>query len=72
MGALAAINFFFSLCMLATDYWLEWKAKEFDSIAATCFAVNMIFLVDMVMNFVVLGPIEVFKTKGFLYLELLT
>ena len=41
--------------MLAADNMLVWKATNFHIISGFCIVVNCIYLVDMVMNFVVLG-----------------
>ena len=54
-GVLASFNLFFSIFMLAVDNMLVWKATNFEIIAAFCMVVNCIYLVDMIMNFVVLG-----------------
>ena len=56
--------------MLVTDNMLVWKAAKFDIISGFAIVINGIYLVDMIMNFVVLGFKQVWKTKGFLYLEL--
>ena len=70
MGTLAMTNLLFSIFMLVSDNFLIWKAKYFNCIAALALLFNTLFLFDLIMNFIVLGPTNVWKTKRFLYLEL--
>ena len=62
MGALACLNFAFSMVLVlmdrTTSYWVE---KYFIVVVVIAMALNMLFIGDLVINFVVLGPTTIWK-----------
>ena len=70
-GTLVASNLLFSIIMLTADEGIEWKTENFNIIAPVAILINLIFLVDMVANFIVLGPKNVWKARKPVFLELL-
>ena len=71
MGVLAGVNLIFSIFMLLVDNWLLWKVEVFHIISSLALFFNFIYLVDMIMNFAVLGPKNIWKNKASLYLKLI-
>ena len=58
------------LCLNDGDDFYE-KKKYFDSIVPIALFLDVIFIFDMVINFVVLGPKSIWKEKKYIYYELL-
>ena len=72
MGALTITNFFFSIFLLIADQTTHWKYEHFISISSVAIGLQMVFLVDMIINFTVLGFRHVWKEKKVIYVELVT
>jgi len=47
-----------------------WQFDEFALIVVVSFCINLVFVGDLVLNFVVLGPKNIFKEKKFIFFEL--
>lgn len=71
MGTLTILNFSFSVFILYADQTLYWKTDKFYEISSCALLLNLIFLVDMIFNFIVLGFQNVWKEKRVIYVELL-
>ena len=70
MGSLAITNLFFSVVLLGSYEALSFR-DVFDPLIITILVVNLFFLFDMMANFIVLRPVNVWRNKKFLYLELI-
>lgn len=70
MGVLTFVNLVFSIFLIVADFMLIWKVEYFKLISGLALFINAVYFLDMVMNFVVLGPKNVWKSKTLLYLEL--
>ena len=70
-GSLVAINLLWSIILLTADEGIEWKTKNFDGIATVSILINVIFLADMVANFIVLRPKNVWKDRKPVFFELI-
>ena len=70
-GSLTATNLLFSIIMLTVDEGIEWKTENFHIIAPIAIIINLIFLVDMVANFIVLRPKNVWKARKPVFFELI-
>ncbi len=70
-GLLMFVNVIFTVFLIIADQTVYWKAEHFWAIMFTSLALNMIYVGDMVVNFVVLRPANVWKEKKFVYLELI-
>ena len=71
MGILAMINMGFSVVLLQSFGNIEFKMAHETGLLTLCLIVNGIFLIDMIVNFIVLKPKNVWAEKKFLYLELI-
>ena len=71
MGALLVSNLTFSVFLLYADLAIYWKANHFWGIMVTAVFINFVFFVDLIANFLVLGPKNVWKEKGFMYIEVI-
>ena len=72
MGTLTVTNFFFSIFLLIADQTLYWKFEHFVSISCVAILLQMVFLVDMIINFSILGFRHVWKEKKVIYVELIS
>ena len=70
-GSLCAANLVFSIFMLTSDMSIEWKTTNFKYIAPIAIILNLIFFVDMIANFIVLRPLNVWKFRKPVFFELL-
>ena len=70
-GSLCATNLLFSIILLTADEGVEWKIENFDIIAIVASIINLMFLADMVANFIVLRPKNVWKARKPVFFELL-
>ena len=71
MGALLISNMMFSVFLVVADQSIYWKVDNFWGIMVTAMIINLVFLVDLIANFIVLGPKNVWKEKGFMYIEVI-
>ena len=71
MGCLTILNVLFSIILLSLDYAIEFKAQNFYIIAGICIFINTIYLVDLIMNILVLGWMNMVKEKKILLCEIL-
>ena len=72
VGALACLNVAFTIFLVVIDRTTSlWLDEEFTFISVLSIVLNVIFIVDLVINFAVLGPRTVWKEKKYLYFELL-
>lgn len=72
MGVLACLNVLFSTFLVLVDRTTSyWKDIYFMAIVGTAITLNMIYVIDLVINFVVLGPTTIWKEKKYIYYELL-
>ncbi len=69
-GFLMFVNVIFTVFLIIADETIFWKAENFYAIMYTSLVLNMVYVVDMIANFVVLRPVNVWKEKKFVYLEL--
>mmetsp|Transcript_45970 Transcript_45970/g.60921 ORF Transcript_45970/g.60921 Transcript_45970/m.60921 type:complete len:268 (-) Transcript_45970:310-1113(-) len=72
MGVLTGINVAYSLLLLLIDRaTVYWKETFFVPIAVIAIFISLVFTVDMIVHFVVLGPHSCWKEKKYIYYELL-
>ena len=71
MGCLTILNVLFSIVLLSLDYAIEFKAQNFYIIAGFCIFINTLYLVDLIMNILVLGWSNMVKEKKILLCEIL-
>ena len=70
MGTLAITNMVFSIVLLGTYEELSFR-DVFDPVIIIILVVNLFFFFDMMANFIVLRPVNVWNNKKFLYIELI-
>ena len=70
MGSLAITNMIFSIILLGSYEVLSFR-DVFDPVIIIVLIVNLFFFFDMMANFIVLRPVNVWNNKKFLYLELI-
>ena len=72
MGVLVGLNFSFSMFLVLNDgdNFYE-QSQYFVAIFSSATTLNMIFTADLVLNLVFLGPINVWKEKKYLCVEML-
>ena len=71
MGVLVLLNVGYTIFLILMDRTTTiWQYNQFKSIAILSSLINFIFIVDLVLNFVVLGPKNIWKEKKFIYFEL--
>ena len=71
MGTLAIINITFSIILLFSYGDLNFKLAHYDALIGVTMTVNGFYFLDMLANFIVLRPSNVWNEKKFLYLELI-
>ena len=71
MGVLASMNVAFSLILCVVDRTTSTVENFFTIVAVVAVILNLVFVVDLIVNFVVLGASTIWKEKKYLYYELL-
>ena len=70
-GVLAILNLMFSVFFVLMDDEHEWVVTHFMAIAVVSILVNIVFFIEMMAFFIVLGVKNVWKNKRVVFCELL-
>ena len=71
VGVLVLLNVGYTIFLMLMDRTTTiWQYNQFKSLAILSSLINFVFIIDLVLNFVVLGPKNIWKEKKFIYFEL--
>ena len=71
VGVLVLLNFGYTIFLVYVDRTTTvWQYEKFKILAILSSLVNFIFIIDVVLNFVILRPKNIWKEKKFIYFEL--